>query len=123
MSNFSKFSSWFLAAAVVLATFGQIQNSSGEAPFFQHPQESNIPAYSGITSHILWDLIDFNSSSSLFNLYSNTNSEEDSNDHLEAEAARESSLEAISALYLSTARDIDISPTIGELLYPFYFYF
>lgn len=123
MSRFSKINCVLLAIAVAFTTLSQVQISSGQAPIFPDAQESGIPAYSGITSHLLWGFIDFDSSSSLFNLYSTTDSEEDSKDNIDAESARESSLERLSALYLFIARDIDGNPTIGELLYPFHFYF
>lgn len=124
MGNFSKISSWILAVAVVFASFGQMQTSPGETPIFPDTQESNIPAYSGFTSQILWGLIDFDSSPSLFNLYSNTDSsEEESKNSIDAQVSRESSLERLSALYLLIARNTDVNPSIGEILYPFHFYF
>jgi hypothetical protein len=123
MSIFSKINSCFLALAVVFATFGQMHISSGNASIFPETQESNIPAYSGITSQNLWGLIDFERSSTLINFYAEADSEEDSKNSIEAEKARESSLTKLSVLYLAIAKNIDVHPSVGEILYPFHFYF
>lgn len=123
MSFFSKIISCFLAVTVVFATFSQMQTSSGKAPVFPDTEESNIPAYSGFATQILWGLIDFEKSSTLINLYSEAGSEEDSKNSIEAEIARESSHAGLSALYLLIAKDIDVHPSIGEILYPFHFHF
>lgn len=123
MGIFSKINSCILALSVVITTFGQVQPSSGDTPVSSPLQESQIPLYSGLSSQFIWGLIDFDSGSSLFNLYSNADSEEDSKNSLDAEIARESTLGRLSSLYLAIARAIDINPSIGEILYPFHFYF
>lgn len=123
MSIFSKINSCFLAVAVVFATFGQMQISSGNALIYPDAQESNIPAYSGTTSQNLWGLIDSERSTSLINFYAEADSEEDSENSNKAETARESSLTKLSALYLVIAKELIVLPSIGEILYPFHFYF
>lgn len=123
MGVFSKINSCILALSVVITTFGQVQPLSGVTPVFPDTQESTVPAYSGLSSQFVWGLIDFDRSSTLINFYSEASSEEDLKNSLDAEIARESSLARLSALYLVIARAIDINPSIGEILYPFHFYF
>lgn len=123
MSIFSKINSLFLAAAVVFTTFGQIQTLPGADQILSHSEGTESPAYSGISSQNIWGVINLDSSSSLFNVYSNSESEEDRKNISKTLADLESSLTKSSSLYLLFARDIDGSPSVRELLYPFQFYF
>lgn len=123
MNIFSKINSVFLAAAVVFSTFGQLQILQGVEQGFTHTTANDAATYSNITSQNIWGVINLDGSNSLFNLFSNSESEEDRKKSLESITGRESALTKISSLYLLLARDITLSPSVGDLLYPFHFYF
>lgn len=123
MSIFSKVNFLFLSVAVVFTTFGQLQTSSGTPRILPHSEESETSVYSEISNRNLWGVIDSNISSSLLNFYLESDFEEDRKGSSDSDSKRQSALERISFLYLSIAKKIELSPTIGELLYPFYFYF
>jgi len=123
MNIFSKINSVFLAAAILFSTFGQLQILQGVEQVFTHSTANDAATYSNISSQNIWGVINLDGSNSLFNLFSNSESEEDRKNSLESIKWRESALTKISSLYLLFARDIALSPSIGDLLYPFHFYF
>jgi hypothetical protein len=123
MNIFSKINSVFLAAAILFSTFGQLQILQGVEHVFTHSTANDAATYSNISSQNIWGVINLDGSNSLFNLFSNSESEEDRKNSLESITGRESAFTKISSLYLLFARDIALSPSIGDLLYPFHFYF
>lgn len=123
MNIFSKINSVFLATAVVFSTFGHLQILQSVEQDFTHSTGNDAATYSNISSQNIWGVINLDGSNSLFNLFSNSESEEDRKNSLESITGRESALTKISCLYLLFARDIALSPSIGDLLYPFHFYF
>ena len=123
MNIFSKIYSVFLAAAVVLTTFGQLQTSQSFEKVYTHSTGNDTATYSNISSQNIWGVINLDGSTSLFNLFSSSESEEDRKNGLESITGRESTLTKISSYYLLFARDITLSPSVGDLLYPFHFYF
>lgn len=123
MNIFSRINSVFLAAAVVLTTFGQLQTLPVGGQVLTHSNETQTPAYSGVTSQNIWAVINLDGSSFLFNVFSNSDSEEDRTNSSKSVTDRESSLAKISSLYFLVARHIALSPSVSDLLYPFHFYF
>jgi hypothetical protein len=123
MNIFSKINSVFLAVAVVFTTFGQLQTLPGVEQAFTHSTETDAASYSNISSKNIWGVINLDGSSSLFNVFSNSDSEEDWKNSSKTIGSRETALTKISFLYLLLSRDIVISPSIADLLYPFHFYF
>ncbi len=123
MSIFSKINSLFLVAAVVVTTFGQVQTLPSAARTFTDFEGTETPVYSSTSTYTIWGVINLDGNSSLFNVFSNSDSEEDRKDRSKTTAARESALTKISSLYLLFAKDIDFSTSVRELLYPFHFYF
>ncbi len=123
MNIFSKINSVFLAAAVVFTTLGQVQTLPGDGRVFTHSTGTETPVYSGVTSLNIWAFINQDGNSSLSNVFSNSYSEEDRKNSSKTIRAREAALTKISSLYLLFARDIALSPSISDLLYPFHFYF
>jgi hypothetical protein len=123
MNIFSKINSVFLAVAVVFTTFGQLQTLPGVEQAFTQSTETDAASYSNISSKNIWGVINLDGSSSLFNVFSNSDSEEDWKKCSKTIGSRETALTKISFLYLLLSRDIVISPSIADLLYPFHFYF
>jgi hypothetical protein len=123
MNIFSKINSVFLAVAVVFTTFGQLQTLPGVEQAFTQSTETDAASYSNISSKNIWGVINLDGSSSLFNVFSNSDSEEDWKNSSKTIGSRETALTKISFLYLLLSRDIVISPSIADLLYPFHFYF
>ena len=123
MNTISKINSLFLALAVVFSTFGQVQTLPGGDRTFTDSKRAEIPAYSDISANGIRGVINLDGNSSLFNVFSNSGSEEDRKYNSKTAAARESALTKISSVYLLFARNIALSPSISDLLYPFHFYF
>lgn len=122
MRIFSKIPVFFLALAVVFSSFNQVQNSTPELAF-QYSEGNGTPLYMDVSSRMLWGIINLDSSSTLLSVPSYTDLKEDKKSGSEAELALESALERFSSIYLYHARDIESSPPVRELLYPFHFYF
>jgi hypothetical protein len=123
MNIFSKINSILLAAAVVFTTFGQTKTFQGVEQVYTHSTGNAAATYSNISNQNIWGIINLDGSNSLFNLFSSSESEEDRKKGLESITGRESALTKVFSLYHLFARDITLSPSIRDLLYPFHFYF
>ena len=124
MSILSKIMPFLLALTIGFNAIGQVQTASEAERILSATQEKNVPAYWDISAPALWAVINMDKEvSSLLRINSLFNSEKDQKNHPKTYLALESALERYASIFLNLSKDITGSPSISELLYPFYFYF
>lgn len=124
MSIFSKITAFLLALAIGFNAIGQGQTASETESTLSATQENNGPVYRDISTPILWAVVNMEKeASNLLRIHSLPDSKEDQKNHSKSDLVQESALERYVSIFLNLSRDIISSPSISELLYPFYFYF
>lgn len=124
MKVFSKITPLLLALAIGFNAIGQVQTASQADRAFSENHRDDSPAYRDISAPVLWAVINMEKeASNLLRVHSMPDPEEDQKYHSKPDLAQESALERYVSIFLNLSRNIISSPSISELLYPFYFYF